>query len=195
MATTTRTATTCLDGLTSWVVQTNLRYGGATSNVSYGVRNQIDVGGISALGRITGMSVYIDPESTAAMAGDLYVTTNASYVRSNIATYGTYIGTTSIAAGGVAQNVTIGSFNGEAFKNAIGAATTWYFIWITSNTTLRYLHVQSVKPVYTITYQPNSMWINAGGTWKLGVPYVNVSAVWRVGDGWVNAGGTWKQGI
>ena len=191
MATTTRTATTCLDGISSWIVQTNLRYGGTSY---YGVRNQIDVGGIDALGQITSLSVYIDPESTAAMAGTLYVTTNASYVSNNIATYGTYIGTTSIASGGAVQHVTVGDFRGDAFKAAIGASTTWYFIWKTTNTTLRYLHVQSVKPIYTITYTPNSIWTNVGGVWKQGEPYVNVSGTWRQGSAWVNVGGVWKQG-
>ena len=91
--------------------------------------------------------------------------------------------------------MTVSSFNGAAFKSAIGSASTWYIIWAPDSAdVLRYLMVKSYHPVWTITYTPGSCSVNISGTWRKGEPWVNVSGTWRKGVIWTNIGGTWKQG-
>lgn len=158
------------------------------------IRETFNVGSIDALGTINGLSCVIDPVSTVAMNGTLYVTTNSGIVGNN-ATSATNIGTWSLVSGGASQTMTVGSFNGAAFKSAIGTASTWYLIWAPSaGMALRYLMVKTYHPVWTITYTPGSASVNIGGTWRKAEPWVNVSGVWRKGTIWINVGGVWKQG-
>ena len=158
------------------------------------IRETFNEGGINDLGTINGLSCVVDPVSTVAMNGALYVTTNSAIVGNNV-TSATNIGTWALVSGGASQTMTVGSFNGAAFKSAIGTASTWYLIWAPSaGMALRYLMAKSYHPVWTITYTPGSCSINVSATWRKGEPWVNVSGTWRKGIIWTNIGGTWKQG-
>ena len=128
------------------------------------------------------------------MDGNLYATSNSAIVGSTIAS-ATLVGRWALVSGGASQTMTVSSFNGAAFKSAIGSASTWYIIWAPDSAdVLRYLMVKSYHPVWTITYTPGSCSINVSGTWRKGEPWVNVSGTWRKGVIWTNIGGTWKQG-
>ncbi|OPZ73064.1 MAG: hypothetical protein BWY83_00306 [bacterium ADurb.Bin478] len=95
------------------------------------------------------------------MNGTLYVTTSSAVTGSTIAS-ATNIGTWALVSGGASQTMTVGSFNGAAFKSAIGTASTWYLIWAPSaGMVLRYLMLKTYHPVWTITYTPGSCSVNA----------------------------------
>lgn len=195
MATTTRTSTFNIYGAASWTgAATNQQIGGTPT--VFCVRETFGgVAAINALGKITGLSCVLTKVSAYAMNGNLYVTTDVNVVGNNVATYGTYIGTWAATSSTAAQTITVGSFQGDAFKAAIGTATTWYLIWApSSGMVLRYLMVKSYHPVWTITYEPNSISLNVGGVWRNGEPWVNVGGTWRQGASYVNVGGTWRQG-
>ena len=195
MATTTRTSTFNIYGAASWTgAATNQQIGG-TPTVFHVQETFGGVGAINALGKITGLSCVLTKVSAYAMNGNLYVTTDVNVVGNNVATYGTYIGTWAATSATAAQTITVGNFQGDSFKAAIGTATTWYIIWApSSGMVLRYLMVKSYHPVWTITYEPNSIAINVGGVWRNGEPWVNVGGTWRQGASYVNVGGTWRQG-
>lgn len=191
MATTTRTSILNEYGSSGWTGSgTNQQIGN-----NFHIRETFNVGGIQDLGTITGLSCVVDPVSTAAMNGTLYVTADST-VTGNTITNATSIGTWALVSGGASQTMTVGNFNGAAFKSAIGSASTWYLIWApVAGMVLRYLMVKSYHPVWTITYTPGSCSVNVAGSMRKGEPWVNVAGTWRKGVLWTNIGGTWKQGI
>lgn len=153
------------------------------------------MGGIQDLGTITGLSCVVDPVSTVSMSGTLYATASSAVTGSTIAN-AISIGSWALVSGGASQTMTVGSFDGAAFKSAIGTASTWYLIWAPmAGMVMRYLMVKSYHPVWTITYTPGSCSINISGSMRKGEPWVNVAGTWHKGIFWTNVAGTWKQGI
>ena len=196
MATTTRTSTYNVYGAASWTGSATNQQIGGTPTVFHVQETFGGVAAINKLGKITGLSCVLTKVSANAMNGKLYVTTDGvNVVGNNVTTTGTYIGTWSATSSTAAQTITVGDFRGDAFKAAIGSATTWYIIWAPSaGMVLRYLMVKSYHPVWTISYEPNSISMNISGVWRHGEPWVNVGGTWRQGNSYINIGGVWRQG-
>ena len=109
MATTTRTSILNEYGSSGWTGSgTNQQIGN-----NFHIRETFNVGGIQDLGTITGLSCVVDPVSTAAMNGTLYVTADST-VTGNTITNAISIGTWVLVSGGASQTMTVGNFNGAA---------------------------------------------------------------------------------
>lgn len=178
---------------TSWTTPSTYVYTGGTSP-DFNMARQTFTGEtrIDNIGKILSMRIYADTANTSTNGGALYVSSTA-LAPNAVKTSGKLIGNWATVSGTPAW-FSVTNFSSTDLIAGIGSATTWYCYWINNVTASRSLFTPTAHPIWELTYDPGSMWVNVNGSWKMGEPWVNVGGVWKQGELWVNVGGTWKQG-